>query len=97
MTDAPQPELLAAYRNALMWAFDRLGVDGGMTAKEQLHTMREIGKVLCGRASPAATYKPNDWDSSAAIAISTKRPASRQHHRRSSPMSYAPAKVRRSL
>jgi hypothetical protein len=56
-----------AYRNALMWAFDRLGVDGGMTAREQLHTMREIGKVLCGRPSPAATYEPNDWDDSAAL------------------------------
>lgn len=55
------------YRNALMWAFDRLGVDGGMSPREQLHTMREIGKVLCGRRSPAATYKPNDWDSSAKL------------------------------
>jgi hypothetical protein len=55
------------FRNALMWAFDRLGVDGGMTAKEQLYTMREIGKVLCGRPSPAATYTPNDWDSSAKL------------------------------
>jgi hypothetical protein len=58
-----------AYRNALMWAFDRLGVDGGMTEKEQLHTMREIGKVLTGRPSPAANYKPNDWDSSAGLPI----------------------------
>jgi hypothetical protein len=58
-----------AYRNALMWAFDRLGVDGGMSEKEQLHTMREIGKVLTGRPSPAANYKPNDWDSSAGLPI----------------------------
>lgn len=61
------------YRNALMWAFDRLGVDGGMSAREQLHTMREIGKVLCGRPSPAARYKPNDWDSSAKLPICNTR------------------------
>lgn len=59
----------AAYRNALMWAFDRLGVDGGMTEKEQLRTMREIGNVLCGRQSSAATYEPNDWDSSAKLPV----------------------------
>jgi hypothetical protein len=40
-----------------------------MTEKEQLHTMREIGKVLTGRPSPAASYKPNDWDSSAGLPI----------------------------
>ena len=58
---------LEAYRNALMWAFDRLSLDDGMTAREQHHTMREIGKVLCGRPSAAATYEPNDWDSSAKL------------------------------
>ena len=26
------------YRNALLWAFDRLSIDGGMTGKEQKHT-----------------------------------------------------------
>lgn len=57
------------YRNALMWAFDRLGVDGGMTEKEQLRTMREIGNVLCGRRSPASAYEPNDWDSSAKLPV----------------------------
>lgn len=57
------------YRNALMWAFDRLGVDGGMTEKEQLRTMREIGNVLCGKRSPAAAYEPNDWDSSAKLPV----------------------------
>jgi hypothetical protein len=56
-----------AYRNALMWAFDRLGVDDGMSPKEQIYTMREIGKVLCGRPSPAASYEPNDWDDSAKL------------------------------
>lgn len=61
--DGPSEKL--AYRNALMWAFDRLSVDGGMTANEQRRTMTEIGKVLTGRPSPAATYEPNDWDSSA--------------------------------
>ena len=57
------------YRNALMWAFDRLGVAGGMTEKEQLRTMREIGNVLCGRRSPASAYEPNDWDSSAKLPV----------------------------
>lgn len=59
--------MTVAYRNALLWAFDRLSVTGGMNPAEQRHTMREIGKVLQGKASPAATYKPNDWDDSAAL------------------------------
>jgi hypothetical protein len=61
------PPVRDALRKALMWAFDRLSVDGGMNAPEQRHTMREIGKVLCGRPSPAASYKPNEWDDSAAL------------------------------
>lgn len=60
-------ERLAAYRNALLWAFDRLSIDGGMTIEEQRRTMREIGNVLRGIPSPAATYKPNDWDDSASL------------------------------
>lgn len=57
-----------AYRNALMWAFDRLSLDGGMSAREQRYTMQEIGKVLCDRPSLAGTYKPNDWADSAHLA-----------------------------
>lgn len=56
-----------AYRNTLLWAFDRLSVTGGMTAKEQRYTMEQIGKVLTGRPSPAANYTPNDWDGSAQL------------------------------
>ena len=51
------------YRNALMWSFDRLSIDD-MTKREQQHTMLEIGNVLIGKPSPAATYIPNDWDDS---------------------------------
>lgn len=65
MPDLP-PEKLA-YRSALLWAFDRLSVTGGMTAAEQRRTMVEIGKVLTGRPSPAADYTPNDWDDSAQL------------------------------
>lgn len=65
MTSLP-PEKLA-YRCALLWAFDRLSVDGGMTLLEQRRTMQEIGNVLRGRSSPAATYQPNEWDDSAAL------------------------------
>lgn len=57
----------ASYRNALLWAFDRLSVTGGMDAAAQRRTMQEIGNVLRGRRSPAATYQPNDWDDSAAL------------------------------
>lgn len=56
-----------SYRNALLWAFDRLSVTGGMNAAEQRRTMREIGNVLTGKASPAASYQPNDWDDSAKL------------------------------
>lgn len=58
---------LMRYRNALLWTFDRLSIDGGMTASEQRSTMREIGNVLCNLPSPAARYKPNKWDDSAAV------------------------------
>lgn len=64
------PSLEAEYRNALLWAFDRLSVTGGMNAAEQRRTMKEIGNVLSGRSSLAATYQPNDWDESAALSRS---------------------------
>lgn len=54
------------YRNALMWAFDRLSIDD-MTKREQQNTMLEIGNVLTGKLSPATTYVPNDWDDSAKL------------------------------
>lgn len=63
MSDLPPGKL--AYRSALMWAFDRLSVTGGMTPREQRYTMEQIGNVLTGRPSPAASYEPNDWDDSA--------------------------------
>lgn len=53
--------------SALLWAFDRLSVTGGMNPAEQRRTMKEIGNVLTGRPSPAATYRPNDWDDSAKL------------------------------
>jgi hypothetical protein len=53
-----------SYRNALLWAFDRLSVTGGLDVDTQRRTMREIGNVLTGRTSPAATYQPNDDDDS---------------------------------
>lgn len=56
-----------ACRNALMWAFDRLSITGGMNAAEQRYTMQQIGNVLTKRPSPAATYQPNDWDDSAKL------------------------------
>lgn len=62
----PTPEKIA-YRNALFWAFDRLSVTGGMTAQEQRYTMQQIGNVLTGRASCAATYEPHEWDASAQL------------------------------
>ena len=53
------------YRNALLWAFDRLSVDGDMTAKEQRTTQKEIGQVLLGKPSRAAAYDPDEWADSA--------------------------------
>lgn len=58
----------AEYRNALLWAFDRLRVDDGMSAREQRHTMIELGKVLTGKPSPAARYQPKEWADSARLA-----------------------------
>jgi hypothetical protein len=58
------PPEKTAYRNALLWAFDRLSVTGGMSPKEQRYTMQQIGNVLRGIPSPAGTYEPNEWDDS---------------------------------
>jgi hypothetical protein len=58
------PPEKTAYRNALLWAFDRLSVTGGMSLKEQRYTMQQIGNVLRGIPSPAAIYEPNEWDDS---------------------------------
>lgn len=55
------------YRNALLWAFDRLSVDR-MTPSEIRRTMIEVGKVLQGKPSPAARYMPNQWDDSQTLA-----------------------------
>lgn len=43
------------YRNALMWAFDRLTTDG-ITPNEIRTTVREIGNVLMGRPSSAGRH-----------------------------------------
>lgn len=51
------------YRNALMWAVDYFSVDG-MTEKERVHGVKELGKVLLGRQSRAATYEPDEWSDS---------------------------------
>lgn len=64
MSDIP-PEK-TAYRNALLWAFDRLSTSG-LTAAEIRRTADGIGKVLTGKPTPAATYTPNDWDDSAVL------------------------------
>lgn len=58
------------YRSALLWAFDRLSVTGGMNPAEQRRTMKEIGNVLTGRPSPAGTYQPSGWDDSAKLGAS---------------------------
>ena len=55
---------LTAETRALMWVFDRLSVDGGMTPREQRDTYREIGRVLLGKPSKASSYEPNEWDDS---------------------------------
>ncbi len=52
------------YRNALMWAYDRLTVDNP-TKKEMGATILEIGKVLSEQSSVAMAYAPNEWDPSA--------------------------------
>lgn len=54
-----QPEM-SPERHALLWAFDRLTTDN-LTAKEIKKTADEIGNVLRGRASVAATYIPMEW------------------------------------
>lgn len=54
------------YRNALMWAYDRLTADNP-TPKEIRATYHEIGNVLMGRMSRASAYVPNEWDDSAKL------------------------------
>ena len=55
---------LTKYRNALLWAVDYFNV-GGMTDKERMTGIKELGKVLLGHSTWAANYVPNDWDDSA--------------------------------
>lgn len=62
----------AQYRNALLWAFDRLSIDGGMTEREQATTMREIGNVLTGKPSAAGEYVPVEWAGSAKFKTATR-------------------------
>lgn len=59
-------------RAALLWAFDRLSVDDGMTKREQRDTMLEIGNVLTGKPSPAASYVPQEWVDSAKLKTVTR-------------------------
>ncbi len=61
--EAARADILELSR-ALMWVFDRTGIDGGMTAAECKNTAEEIGKVLAGKPSVAARYVPNKWDAS---------------------------------
>lgn len=46
------------FRNALLWTFERMSVDGGMTPAETRRTIKEISNVLQGRHSVAAEYEP---------------------------------------
>jgi hypothetical protein len=59
------------YRNALMWAYDRITVDNP-TKKEMSATLIEIGKVLSEQPSVATDYAPNKWDQSATQAPPVK-------------------------
>ncbi len=59
-------------RAALLWTFDRLSIDGGMTEREQATTMREIGNVLIGKPSPAGEYVPVEWAGSAKFKSTTR-------------------------
>ena len=65
-----QEQEIERLRKALMWAFDRADIDGGMTAAECKNTAEEIGKVLAGKQSVAARYVPNEWDASAKLSDS---------------------------
>ena len=57
---------LVKYRNAILWAFDRLTTDG-LTQKEIKRTADELGNVILGKPSPASTYVRNEWDDSASL------------------------------
>lgn len=51
---------------ALLWAFDRLSANCN-DEKTNKRTAEEIGKVLLGRPSPAATYAPDEFQDSAKL------------------------------
>jgi hypothetical protein len=51
-------------RRCLLWAYDLLSVDGGMTEKEQEVAFEEIGKVLRGDPARSDAWTPNEWDDS---------------------------------
>jgi hypothetical protein len=64
----PMETDLIRYRNAILWAIDRLTSDD-LTQKEIKKTADELGKTILGKPSQASTYVPNDWDSSAKLPV----------------------------
>jgi hypothetical protein len=51
-TDRHLPPSKSQLRDAVLWTYQRLSVDGGMSAQEQATTRRELGNVLFGRSTP---------------------------------------------
>jgi len=52
--------------HALLWAFDRLNADCN-DEKTNKRTAKEIGNVLLGKPSPAATYVPDQFQDSSKL------------------------------
>jgi hypothetical protein len=48
---------------AIVWARDRIDVDGGMTEAEAARTATELLNVLRGEPSPASSFSPEPWQS----------------------------------
>lgn len=65
---------------ALMWVYDRITVDSGMTKNETDRTAAEIRKALRGEKSDATAYKPELWHQSPARALLAGKAGGCRHH-----------------
>jgi hypothetical protein len=66
---AGQEAQAVGLRAAIIWARDRIDVDGGMTAAETARTVAELMNVLLGLPSPATDFRPEPWQSPTLTAL----------------------------
>jgi hypothetical protein len=65
------------FKRAIIWARDRVDVEGGMTAPETWRTSEELLNVLRGMNSEASSYTPEGWQSPTLRDLEQNKPETR--------------------